>query len=170
MNPRDMMKTGIVYYSRTGNTQMVAKALSEELKADLIEIKDVQDRKGFLSTLKSSIDALRETKTRIKPEKVDLSDYDLLYVGSPTWAGKPAPAIITFIDTADLMGKDVILFTTMSRQGGEGTIERMAEKISARGGRIVNQFIIKTGGKELIEIRGATLKLIEEKDLRIYES
>lgn len=165
-----MMKTCITYYSRTGNTAMVARTLAEELGADIIEIKDLKDREGFLSSFKSSIDAMRESKTRISPGKLDMDDYDLIYIGSPTWAGKPAPAVITLIDTLNFMGKDVILFTTMSRQGGEGVIERMGEKIRARGGRIINSFMIKTGGKELIEVKEDTLRVISEKDLLIYES
>jgi flavodoxin len=128
----DTMKTCVIYYSRTGNTAMVARTLAEELDADLIEIRDLEDRKGFMSSFRSSIDAIRESKTPIKPEKVDLSGYDLIYVGTPTWAGKPAPAIITLIDRADFLRKDVILFTTMSRQGGEGAIDRMSEKIGNR--------------------------------------
>nr|WP_238374244.1 flavodoxin [Methanothermobacter thermautotrophicus] len=165
-----MMKTCVIYYSRSGNTAMVARTLAEELNADLIEIRDLDDRKGFMSSFRSSIDALRESKTPIKPEKVDLSGYDLVYLGTPTWAGKPAPAIITLIDRVDFLGKDVILFTTMSRQGGEGAIERMAEKIGARGGRIINFFIQKTAGKELIQVREDTLRTINEKDLKIYEA
>lgn len=170
MKLSDTMKTCVIYYSRTGNTAMVAKTLAEELNADLIEIKDLKDREGFLSSFKSSIDALRESKTPISPERVELSEYDLIYIGTPTWAGKPAPAVITFIDRADFMGKDVIPFTTMSRQGGEGVIERISEKIRARGGRIVNFFMQKTGGKELIQVREDTLKLMAEKDLKIYSS
>lgn len=46
----------------------------------------------------------------------------------------------------------------------------MGEKIRARGGRIINSFMIKTGGKELIEVKEDTLRVISEKDLLIYES
>lgn len=68
---------------------MVARTLAEELDADLIEIRDLEDRKGFMSSFRSSIDAIRESKTPIKPEKVDLSCYDLIYVGTPTWQVNP---------------------------------------------------------------------------------
>ncbi|BAW31620.1 MAG TPA: flavodoxin domain-containing protein [Methanothermobacter sp.] len=162
------MKTLIIYYSRTKKTETVAKTLADELSAETIEIKDLKDRYSFLSTMGSIIDAIREKKTKIDPENIDLKDYNLLYIGSPTWAGKPAPAIITLIDNLNLKGKDVILFSTMGRQGGNNVIERMAEKIKARGGRIINSFIIKTGGKQFNEIKEDTLKVIAEKDLKIY--
>lgn len=56
----------------------------------------------------------------------------------------------------------------MSRQGGNNVIDRMAEKIKARGGRIINSFTIKTGGKQFHEIKEDTLKVMAEKDLKIY--
>jgi len=129
------MKTLILFYSRTRKTALVAKTLAHEVNADYVEITDLDDRMGPLKYLKASVDAFRENKTLIKPATVDLKDYDLIYVGSPTWASKPAPAIITLIDQCNFLGKDVILFATMGSSGGQKVIERMREKIEPRGGQ-----------------------------------
>jgi hypothetical protein len=56
----------------------------------------------------------------------------------------------------------------MGSSGGKKAIERMREKIEARGGRMVNSFTIKTGGKELEAINEETKKILEEMDLKIY--
>lgn len=162
------MKTVIVFYSRTRKTAHVAKALAKQINADTIEINDLKDRMGVINYLGSSLDALRENKTNIKPDSCDLSDYGLIYIGSPTWASKPAPAIITMIDKCDFKGKDVILFSTMGNSGGLKVVERMREKIEARGGRMVNSFTIKTSGKKIDELVEATEKILDEKDLKIY--
>lgn len=162
------MKTVILYYSRTRKTAHVAKTLAEEIKADATEIVDIRDRMGVINYLASSLDALRETKTEIKPDTFDLSDYGLVYIGTPTWASRPTPAIVTMIDRCDLKGKDVILFSTMGSSGGSNAIERMREKVEARGGRMVNSFTVKTGGKEVEEIKKETKKILEEMDLKIY--
>jgi flavodoxin len=162
------MKTIVLYYSRSRKTATVAETLAEELSADLQEIKDVKERSGILNYLGASVDAFRESKTKITPENLNLDDYGIIYLGSPTWAGKPSPAIITFVDKADLKGKDIILFATMGNQGAKSVINRMQEKIEARGARMVNSFSIKTSGKELIEIKEETWKKIEELDLKIY--
>ncbi|PKL67741.1 MAG: flavodoxin [Methanobacteriales archaeon HGW-Methanobacteriales-1] len=162
------MKTIVLYYSRSRKTAAVAETLAEELSADLQEIKDVKERSGILNYLGASVDAFRESKTKITPENLNLDNYGIIYLGSPTWAGKPSPAIITFVDKADLKGKDVILFATMGNQGAKSVIKRMQEKIEARGARMVNSFSIKTSGKELIEIKEETWKKIEELDLKIY--
>lgn len=160
------MKSVVLYYSRTRKTAKVAKTLADEIGADSIEIVDIKDRMGAINYLISSIDALRENKTNIKPEEIDLTDYDLVYIGTPTWAGKPAPAIITMIDKCDLKDKNVILFSTMGNSGGENAINRMKEKIEARGGRTVNSFTLKTGKIELDNLSTETKRILEKMDLK----
>ncbi len=162
------MKTVILFYSRTRKTALVAKTLAEEVNADIVEISDLNERNGPLNYLKASVDAFRENKTLIKPATVDLSDYDLVYVGSPTWASKPAPAIITLIDQCNFQGKDVILFATMGSSGGQKVIERMREKIEPRGGRMIKSFQVKTGGQRIEQLVENIRKIVKEEDLPIY--
>ena len=160
------MKTIVLYYSRTRKTAKVAKTLTEEIGADSIEIIDLKDRMGAIKYFTSAIDALRENKTNIKPDEIDLTGYDLVYIGTPTWGGKPAPAIVTMIDKCDLKDKNVILFSTMGNSGGENAINRMKEKIEARGGRTVNSFTIKTSKIELDNLGTETKGILEEMDLK----
>jgi flavodoxin len=162
------MKSIILYYSRTRKTAAASKALAEEISADITEIEDLKNRSGIRSYIMASTDALREIKTRIKPDNLDISKYSLVYIGTPVWAGKPSPAIITAIDRYDLQGKDVILFATLGGSGGSSTIKRMEEKIEARGGRIINSFLVKTSGKKLYQIREEVKTIVEDMDLKIY--
>lgn len=162
------MKTMILFYSRTRKTALVAKTLAQEVNADYLEITDLNNRAGALNYVKASVDAFRENKTLIKPGTVDLTEYDLVYVGSPTWAGKPAPAIITLIDQCDFQDKDVILFATMGSSGGQKVIERMREKIEPRGGRMIKSFQIKTGNKKTEELIENIKEIVKEEDLPIY--
>ncbi len=89
---------------------MVANTLAEEVNADIVEIMDLNDRKGPLNYIKASVDAFRENKTAIKPESVDLTDYDLVYLGSPTWASKPAPAMIAPLLTGAISGVRMLFY------------------------------------------------------------
>ncbi len=161
---RCLMKTIILYYSRTRKTSLVAKTLAGEIDADLTEIIDLKDRMGAIRYISSVFDALRENKTRIKPDNIDLNEYSLIYIGTPTWASKPAPAIISIIDRIDLKDKDVILFSTMGNSGGTKVIERMREKVEARGGKIKGSFSIKTSGNDNNDIINKTKKVITDMD------
>lgn len=162
------MKNIVLYYSRTRKTAVAAKKLADEISADIIEIEDLKGRSGALKYISASMDAVREIKTDIKPEMIDLMNYNLIYIGTPVWAGKPAPAIITAIDKYNFQEKDVILFVTLGGSGGKKAIKRMEEKIEARGGRIITSFLIKTAGKEMYEIREEVKNKVEEMDLKIY--
>ncbi|MEN4007180.1 MAG: NAD(P)H-dependent oxidoreductase [Methanobacterium sp.] len=156
------MKTVVLYYSRTQKTTEAAKTLAKELKSDIIEIKDLKPRKGILNYIKACIDALRENKTEINPSSIDLNQYDMVCIGTPVWAGKPSPAIMSLIDNCNFQGKDVMLFATLGGSEGEKTIQRMKEKIELRGGRVVTSFLIKTAGKQMYEISNEVKKIVSQ--------
>ncbi len=119
------MATLIIYYSQGGTTEIVAKTLAQNLRADMVRIHDLKNRDGFKNKLFASINAFRENKTDIIPARVDLTNYDTIIFGTPTWAGNPTPAILTIIDRCNLTGKDVMLFATMDNNRGDTNIERL---------------------------------------------
>lgn len=162
------MKTLILYYSNSGTTHIVSKTLAIHLDADIIRIKDLKKREGFGNRLLSSINAFRETKTKISPSKIDLTDYDTIYIGTPTWSGNPTPAIITLIDSCNLKGKDVILFATMSNNRGQTNIERLEEKVKMRGARVIETFTVKTKDKTPEQLINDTETIIQMLDLKMY--
>jgi len=162
------MKTIIIYFSGSGNTRIVAKTLSENLSTDLIEVKDLKNRKGLFGSITSGIDAFRENKTTTSPETIDLEDYSLVYFGTPTWAGNPSPALITLIDKCDLQGKDIVLFATMNNSGGQSAIKRMEEKVKNRGARVVESFTIRTKNKNYVDIEEDSLNIAKLLDLSLF--
>ena len=162
------MKRIIVYYSQGGKTDLVAKTLAINLNAKLVRIHDLKNREGFKNKLLSSINAFREQKTDIVPARVDLKGYDTIYFGTPTWAGNPTPAILTIIDRCDLRAKDVVLFATMDGNRGETNIERLEEKVTIRGARVIESFTLATKGKSNDELIQDTEAIIEMKDLKMY--
>ena len=78
------MKTLIIYYSQSGSTEVVVKTLAKELKTDLFEVKDLKERTGWKNKLTSCFDSIKKTKTEIAPSEVDLTQYDSIYIGTPT--------------------------------------------------------------------------------------
>ncbi|KZX13590.1 flavodoxin family protein [Methanobrevibacter oralis] len=163
------MKTLIIYYSNSGKTHLVAKTLAVNLNVDMVRINDLKNRDGFKNRLLSSINALRETKTDIVPAKLNLNEYDIIYFGTPIWAGNPTPAILTIIDRCDLRGKDVILFATMNSNHGEANIKRLEEKVKTRGARVIESFTLKTQNKSSEKIIMDTETMIEILDLKMYK-
>jgi flavodoxin len=105
-----MMKTLVVYYSRTGNAKFMAETIAAALGADIEEIIDLKNRQGRLAFLPAGRDAMRGKETEIAQTKRAPFDYDLVVIGQPVWAGSPTPAIRTYLSKNDLSGKKVALF------------------------------------------------------------
>ena len=163
------MATLIMYYSQGGTTETVAKTLARNLRANTVRIHDLKNREGFKNKLMASINAFRENKTDIIPAKVDLTNYDTIYIGGPTWAGNPTPAILTIIDRCNFTGKDVVLFATMDSSRGDSNLERLEEKVKMRGGRVIESFALATKNKSPEKLVNDTEAIIEMKDLKMYK-
>ena len=162
------MERIILYYSESGKTKVVAETLALNLRCDICQIKDMKKRDGLRSRLGSTIDAFRESKTEIYPPTLDLEEYGTVYIGTPIWANNPTPAIITLIDSCDLRGKDIILFTTGSASDAEAALEKIEIKGKARGARVVQQFSLKTRDKTAAELQKDTENLFRKLDLDLY--
>ena len=158
----------IIYYSQGGTTDLVAKTLAKKVNADRVRIHDLKNREGFKNRLFASISAFRESKTDIVPAKVDLTGYDTVYFGTPTWNGNPTPAILTIIDRCDLRAKDVILFATMDANRGDSNVSRLEEKVKLRGARVIESFTVTTKNKSPEKLIRDTEAIIEMKDLKMY--
>jgi flavodoxin len=141
------MKTLIVYYSLTGNTEAVAKELSKELNADLRKVEDLKKHATPWYYSVGCFSAIKNKQWDIKSVDFSLNGYDRIFVGSPVWANNPVPAINTFIANADFTGKDVILFVTLGGKTSEPCIKNMSEKITQKGGKIIGSFAIQAGKK-----------------------
>lgn len=90
------MRTAIVYYSLSGTTAKVAKALAGLLGGDLAEIRCTRYRPGILSFFRAGYDSV---KGRLPAVDVPAADRpcDLMIIAGPLWAGHPATPIRAFL-------------------------------------------------------------------------
>lgn len=108
------MKSIIIYYSFGGNTRAVAELIQKNTGADIVEIKTV---KPYIGSYNDVVDqGQREVNEGFMPEiekaNVDLAVYDTVILGTPVWWYTFAPAMKTFLNSADLSGKTVYPFAT----------------------------------------------------------
>jgi flavodoxin len=115
----NFMRSIVIFYSRTGNTQFVAETIASIWGSELIPLKDKKKRSGVLGWLLSGRDAYLERQTEIEQVNVDLEKYDIIFLGCPNWASNLAPAIRTFIAANDFAGKKAVLFCTQDGMGAE---------------------------------------------------
>lgn len=99
-----MKKPLIVYYSWScGNTERTAKALQSVAGGDLVR-------------LDTAVPGQREVNAgfepKLKPLPVNVADYDVIAVGTPTWWYTMAPAVKAFLHGQNFAGKTVVPFMT----------------------------------------------------------
>jgi flavodoxin len=151
------MKALIIYYSWTGKTEIVAKAIAKTLNADIRKIEEVKERKGFFGFINGGYCAIKEKSSEIKSMDFNLDNYDIVFLGTPVWASKPAPAINAFVSKAKFNDKKVIVFVTMGSNSNKSAIKVLTDAVESKGGKIINSFAIRTGkvkDKKIIKQHG----------------
>jgi flavodoxin len=141
------MKSLVVYYSLTGKTKLVAQAIAEALNATLLEIKETKPRKpGILVYLTGGFAAVMNMGSKINPVDVDLKQYETLFIGSPNWGSRPAPAINSFIYQTNFEGRSIIPFFTMGGDNAEKALANITAKIERSQGKVAGSFAITSYG------------------------
>lgn len=116
-------KVLIVYYSRTGNTEELAKIISDKVNGDLFKIETVKE---YPSEYQEMTDVAQEEKNNntrpVIKETRSVREYDTVFIGCPIWWGTCPMAMFTYIESQDFTGKTIIPFTT-SGGSGLGTVE-----------------------------------------------
>lgn len=117
----------VTFYSKSGNTKKVGEEIAKNLNADIDEIIDKKDRSGIKGWLGGGGDAFFKKSTEIEYKK-DPSEYDLVVVGTPIWAGSVTPAVRAFLSKYNI--KEIAFFCTCG--GGKGKSFDEMEKLSKK--------------------------------------
>lgn len=112
------MKSIIIYYSRSGNTEKLAQQIQESLGAELFKIIPEEAYGNYIA---SCLRVTKERKQKVVPAFVteipDLTEYDIVFLGYPVWAQDMPAFVAEFVQQCDLKGKTVIPFVTYGMTG-----------------------------------------------------
>ena len=128
------MKTAVVYFSWSGNTRFAAETIAKKTGADIFEIKA---ETPYNSNFNKCCDEAKpecygKVLRPIKPiAGLDLTKYDVVFVGTPNWWGTMAPPVRTWVTQRKdaLKGKTVCLFQTHGGGGMQRVGSEFAEVI-----------------------------------------
>lgn len=124
------MRVLVVFYSRTGNTRVVAEAIAKRLRADIEEIKDEKNRSGILGFLRSGYEAVVGKLADIHPVGRNPEGYDLVIVGSPIWVGRLSSPVRAYMALHGRAIRNIVLFCTC--KNSEGRAFKEMEELSKR--------------------------------------
>lgn len=111
----DMVKSIIVYYSLTGNTEAVAEEIHKQVDGELLRIETVESYPEVYDDVLAVVRSQRNNNNEL-PEiiskEVDFSEYDSIFIGAPIWFGEPALPVEKWISENDLSNKKIYPFFT----------------------------------------------------------
>lgn len=135
----------IVYLSRTKNTEAIAKIIQNEVGGRLVALELAkpypenyqaivdqvakENSSGYLPPLKTKIDSIQQ--------------YDLIFIGFPTWGMQLPPPMKSFLSGHNLGGKTLIPFNTNAGYGVGSTFQTVKEL--APSSKILEGFSTKGG-------------------------
>ena len=117
------MSVLVAYYSRTNITKKLAEEIAAKLNADIEEINPKVNYNGKIGYMRGGKDAISEKIIDLEQTKYDPSNYDVVYLGVPVWAGKSATPMISYIKENEGKFNEVKFFVTAGSSGFEGTFE-----------------------------------------------
>lgn len=132
-----MKKAIVVYYSYEGSTEKVAKLIAKTIGVEAHAIKPVKEMKykGFLKFFIGGMNVVLGKKPKIQPIDIDFNKYDLIFLGSPIWAGTFAPPIKTFIDSNILANKKIAYF--YCNEGGAKNASEKAKPSIEKNNKLI---------------------------------
>lgn len=120
-------KVLVAYFSRSGNTEVIAQKIQNLTGGDLFEI---QLEKPYPSDYQQLVAQFKEEVANkrwpvLKENVKNMAQYDVVFVGSPNWGSTIAPPVSAFLTSHDLKGKTIIPFMTHGGGGWGNSRENM---------------------------------------------
>lgn len=111
--------TLVAYFTRSGNTRVIAGQLQRDLPADLFEI---IPRDTYPADYLETVEQARQERDRgyeppLAGTVPGFDAYRTVYIGFPIWGGTTPPVIRSFLRAHDMSGKSLRPFIT---HGGYG--------------------------------------------------
>ena len=126
------MRTAVVYYSMSGNTQYAAEKIAKGLEADLIRIepRTAYPDQGMKKFFWGGKSAMMGEKPKLMPYEFRVEDYDRIIIGTPVWARNFAPPIRTFIaQNPGLRSKKIAALISFSGGGADKASKKLKTSI-----------------------------------------
>ncbi len=122
-------KVLIVYLSRTNNTKAIAEIIHEKVGSQLVAL---ELKTPYPADYRTTVQrVVNENETGYLPPlktKIEhMEQYDIVFLGFPTWGMQLPPPIKSFLHQYDLRGKTVIPFNTNGGYGPGSSFDAVRE-------------------------------------------
>lgn len=121
------MSTLVVYFTRTGNSEKIAKKITQKINCDIEEIVDKKKWSGFVGFFTGGFSALTGKNTNINTSIKKPQDYEKIVIVSPVWASNMPPAIREYIKKNKSEFNFIYFVLTYNSGGDKEAAQKMRE-------------------------------------------
>jgi len=160
-------KVLIVYLSRTNNTKTIAEIIHKNAGGTLVALElDKPYPENYRATVEQVV---KENETGYLPPlktKIDsIQNYDVVFVGFPTWGMKLPPPIKSFLKQYDLSGKTIVPFNTNDGYGIGSSFDTVKELCPKS--KILDGFSIKGGTESDGQSRLSKIENVKDAETKV---
>ena len=147
-------KSLVIYFSRAdenyavgsidkGNTEVIAEYIGDITGADLFKVEPLKPcSKSYKECCNEAAEEKRQNaRPELKEYLNDISNYEVIYIGSPIYWGTMPMCMFTQLEKLDFTGKKVMVFTT-HEGSGLGNVVSDVKKI-CKGANVLESLAIK---------------------------
>lgn len=133
-------KALVVYYSLEGNCDFIAKEIKNNIDADLLRIEPLKsiNPKGFSKYIWGGTQVFMKKKPELSSFKVNMEDYDALFIGTPVWAWTFAPPLASFFESVEIKRKKIAIFACHEGQLGK-TFDKLQKALVNGNNEFIGQ-------------------------------
>lgn len=109
---------GQMKYISKGNTEIVAEQIQSITGADMFKVEPlIPYSKEYMICLEEAKERTRNHNAEVKQTLNDISDYEVIYIGSPVYWGGMPEEMLTALKSLDFTGKIIRPFVTHEGSG-----------------------------------------------------
>lgn len=150
--PAPTMRKGhtvlVAYFSRSGNTRVIAGQIHSAQDAALFEI---QPARPYPEDYLETVEQARRERDRgyrppLKAPVPEFARYQTIFLGFPIWGGTVPPVIRAFLAAHDFKGKTIIPFITHGGYGIGNSLAVLAADVP--GARLLDRGLVMQADQE----------------------
>lgn len=109
---------GEMKYIDKGNTEVIAEYIKDYVGADMFKVEPLNPYPAdYMECIEEAKERTKEHNAPIKENVPDISNYEVIYVGSPIYWGGMPEELFTALKGLDYFGKIIRPFTTHEGSG-----------------------------------------------------
>lgn len=145
----DSQKVLVVYFSYGGNTQKLAKEVSDQVGGDFRRIEpEVAYPSGDEVYDLSKEEQDNDERPAIKDLDIDISKYDTVFIGYPIWWYTYPQVILSFFDQYDLSNKTIVPFVSHGGSAMSETEEDMENYLASKNVTVLDGLAVSRNNIE----------------------